>query len=97
MFRGGLEPWHLVVLFVVFMALFGYRKLPEATRSIGRSLRIFKSEMKGMHDEEPEKPAERSEAASPAVIEGMASAPAGEEARETTESAGARTPPPSGS
>lgn len=97
MFRGGLEPWHLVVLFVVFMALFGYRKLPEATRSIGRSLRIFKSEMKGMHDEEPEKSGERSESKPPAVIEGRASASADESPRETAESAGARTPPPSGS
>jgi sec-independent protein translocase protein TatA len=28
--------------------LFGYKKLPEMSRSLGRSLRIFKTEIKGM-------------------------------------------------
>ncbi|MGX5653376.1 twin-arginine translocase TatA/TatE family subunit [Geodermatophilus nigrescens] len=30
------------------MLLFGYRKLPDASRSLGRSLRIFKGEMNGL-------------------------------------------------
>jgi sec-independent protein translocase protein TatA len=32
--------------------LFGYKKLPDASRSLGRSLRIFKGEMKGMKDDD---------------------------------------------
>ena len=32
-------------LIVAVMLLFGYRKLPDASRSLGRSLRIFRSEM----------------------------------------------------
>lgn len=49
---GGLQPWHWIVLAIVVMALFGYKKLPDATRSVGRSMRIFKSEMKGFRDED---------------------------------------------
>lgn len=70
----GLDsPWHWAILAIVVFALFGYKKLPDATRSVGRSLRIFKSEMKGMHDEEPaQKPADKRSAESRPVIEGQA-------------------------
>ena len=43
-------PEILIIAIVVF-ALFGYKKLPYATRSIGRSLRIFKAETKGLSDD----------------------------------------------
>lgn len=46
-FPGG---WELVLVVVVIMVLFGAKRLPEASRSIGRSLRILKSETKGLHD-----------------------------------------------
>ena len=45
-------PWHWVVLAVVVIALFGYKKLPDAARSLGRSLRIFKTEIKGMSEDD---------------------------------------------
>jgi sec-independent protein translocase protein TatA len=48
-----LTPWHLLLIMIGFVVLFGYKKLPDASRSIGRSLRIFKSEMRSMSDEEP--------------------------------------------
>ena len=51
---GDLRPWHFVVLAVVLFVLFGYKKLPDATRSLGRSLRILKTEVKTLHDDEPE-------------------------------------------
>jgi sec-independent protein translocase protein TatA len=51
---GDLRPWHLIVLAVVVFVLFGYKKLPDATRSLGRSLRILKTEVKTLHDDEPE-------------------------------------------
>jgi sec-independent protein translocase protein TatA len=44
----ALTPWHLILIIVAFMLLFGYKRLPEASRSLGRSLRIFKSEMRDM-------------------------------------------------
>jgi sec-independent protein translocase protein TatA len=40
---GALKPWHIIIIVVAFMLLFGFKKLPDAARSIGRSMRIFKS------------------------------------------------------
>jgi len=51
MFRN-LEGWHFIVLVAVVVLLFGTKKLPDAARGLGRSLRIFKSEMKTMQDED---------------------------------------------
>ena len=54
--RGALEPWHLVILAVVFMALFGAKRLPDSARAVGESLHIFKKSMLP-----PEEPAVRAE------------------------------------
>lgn len=48
---GGLSPWHLAIAAGVFVLLFGSKKLPDAARSMGRSLRIFKSEIQELRDE----------------------------------------------
>ena len=48
-FPGG---WELVLIVVVLVVLFGSRKLPDAARSLGRSLRIFKAETKGLRDDD---------------------------------------------
>ncbi|GAA4317039.1 Sec-independent protein translocase subunit TatA [Klenkia terrae] len=40
-----------LIVLAVFL-LFGYKKLPDASRSLGRSLRIFKGEMGGMKDDD---------------------------------------------
>ena len=48
----NLESWHIVVLAVVVVLLFGSKKLPDAARGLGRSLRIFKSEIKSMQDDD---------------------------------------------
>ncbi|WP_051451262.1 Sec-independent protein translocase subunit TatA [Actinospica robiniae] len=59
MLRGGLEPWHIIVILVLLVLLFGSRKLPDAARSVGQSLRIFKSEMKAAaKDDTPAAPAQ---------------------------------------
>ena len=49
----ALEPWHLLILVLVVLVLFGAKRLPDAARGLGRSLRIFKSEVKQMQDESP--------------------------------------------
>ena len=49
----ALEPWHLLILPLVVLLLFGGKRLPDAARGLGRSLRIFKSEVKQMQDESP--------------------------------------------
>lgn len=48
-FPGG---WELIVVVVLIMVLFGYKRLPDATRSLGRSLRIFKAETKGLRSDD---------------------------------------------
>ncbi len=49
----GLEaPSHWIIIALIVIALFGYKKMPDAARSIGRSLRIFKGEMKQMTEHE---------------------------------------------
>jgi sec-independent protein translocase protein TatA len=45
---GTLRPWHIIVLVVVLVLLFGAKRLPDAARSLGRSLRIIKAETKGL-------------------------------------------------
>ena len=42
------EPSHWLILLLVVVVLFGSRRLPDAARGLGRSLRIFKSEVKQM-------------------------------------------------
>ena len=49
---NSLKPWHLLVLAVVFLILFGSKRLPDSARSLGRSLRIFKSEVQEMNKDD---------------------------------------------
>ncbi|MER7643557.1 Sec-independent protein translocase subunit TatA [Streptomyces sp. NPDC126522] len=51
MLRNGLEPWHLLVVVTLAILLFGSKKLPEAARGLGKSMRILKSEAKAMKEE----------------------------------------------
>jgi sec-independent protein translocase protein TatA len=45
----AIAPWHIIVVAVVAAVLFfGWKQLPDMSRSLGRSLRIFKTEIKGM-------------------------------------------------
>lgn len=43
----------ILLILLVIVLLFGAKKLPDAARGLGRSLRIFKAETKGLRDEEP--------------------------------------------
>ena len=48
----NLGPLEIGLIILAVLLLFGYKKLPDASRSLGRSLRIFKGEMKGMKDDD---------------------------------------------
>lgn len=48
----GLQGWHLAIIIVLALLLFGAPKLPGLARSVGQSLRIFKSEVRQMKDDE---------------------------------------------
>lgn len=45
----------ILIIAVVILILFGSAKLPQAARSLGRSMRIFKSETKGLMTDEDDK------------------------------------------
>jgi TatA/E family protein of Tat protein translocase len=47
------SPWKVLVVAVVLIVLFGSKKLPDAARSLGKSMRILKTEVSSMHDDEP--------------------------------------------
>lgn len=49
------EPSHILILLIVVVVLFGAKRLPDSARSLGKSLRIFKGEMKEMKKDGEEK------------------------------------------
>jgi sec-independent protein translocase protein TatA len=49
----ALAPWHIIILVVVLVVLFGSRRLPGAAQSLGQSMHIFKKSVSGLHDEDP--------------------------------------------
>lgn len=50
------SPLKVLIIAIVVLVLFGSRKMPDAARSLGRSMRILKSEVSKIHDddEQPE-------------------------------------------
>ena len=53
---GNLNGWHLLILLVVILLLFGAAKLPALAKSMGQSARVFTGEMKALKEED--KPAD---------------------------------------
>jgi len=46
------SPWKILIIAVVILVLFGSKKLPDAARSLGKSMRILKTEVSTLHDDE---------------------------------------------
>ena len=53
------EPSHILLLLIVLVVLFGAKRLPDSARSLGRSMRIFKSEMKEMNSDDANKKSDK--------------------------------------
>ena len=49
---AGIGPTEIILVLLVLVLLFGAKKLPELARGSGRALRIFKSETKGLMDDD---------------------------------------------
>ena|SRR5208282_17722 len=47
------SPWKVLIVAVVLIVLFGSKKLPDAARSLGKSMRILKTEAGSLHEDEP--------------------------------------------
>ncbi len=70
------SPWKVLIIAVVVLVLFGSKKLPDAARSLGRSMRILKKEVSSLHDEDEEQPASTAPAAVTATQPAPVPAPA---------------------
>lgn len=46
-----LGSWEFIVLALLVLVLFGAKRLPDSARSLGRSMRIFKAETKGLRSD----------------------------------------------
>ena len=64
------NPLLLIVLLLIIILVFGANKLPGAARSLGRSMRIFKSEVKQMNDDEPARHDEAGRPIEGRIVEG---------------------------
>jgi len=87
-------PGHLIVLLLVGgILLFGWKQLPDMARSLGRSLRIFKTEINGMSADDKAREAAKADVqpAQPAVAQPVAAAPPVPPAQTTAQPA---APPP---
>ncbi len=66
MFGRGIGPPEIILILLIILLLFGAKKLPDLARGVGRSLRIFKAETKGLTEDEK---AESSTPAAPLQVE----------------------------
>ena len=66
------SPWKILIVAVVIMVLFGSKKLPDAARSLGRSMRILKAEVGTLHQDEPELQRADTDGAPAWVVPGVA-------------------------
>lgn len=57
--------WEIIVIAIVIMVLFGAKKMPEAARSLGRSMRIFKAETKGLEEDDSKESQQHEENSTP--------------------------------
>jgi sec-independent protein translocase protein TatA len=47
------SPWKILIVAIVLIVLFGSKKLPDAARSLGKSMRILKTEISDLHHDDP--------------------------------------------
>jgi sec-independent protein translocase protein TatA len=67
----------LLIVAVIAMMLFGTKKMPDVARSLGRSMRIVKAELKGLKEDDvvaPQPVAVQPVAVQPVVVEPVAPA-----------------------
>ncbi len=86
-----LGPWEIAIIAVVILVLFGSKKMPDAARALGRSLRILKTEVKGLNDDDADKASESTgpPSAPPAELPAAPGPPAASQS--STTSAGDRS------
>jgi len=69
------SPWKILIVAVVILVLFGSAKLPGAARSLGKSMRILKAEVKDFHEEGTEPATAAQQAVAPELVAPELAAP----------------------
>jgi sec-independent protein translocase protein TatA len=59
------SPWKILIIALVLIILFGGKKMPDAARSLGRSMRILKAEVSDLHHDHDEEKAPEAQAIAP--------------------------------
>jgi sec-independent protein translocase protein TatA len=66
------SPWKVLIIAALLIVFFGARKLPDAARSLGKSMRILKKEVTGLHEDEDEPAPGATVQAAPAQLQAQA-------------------------
>jgi sec-independent protein translocase protein TatA len=61
------SPWKVLIVAIVLIVLFGSKKLPDAARSLGKSMRILKTEVSDLHGDDAPADKQQPAAAPPAL------------------------------
>ena len=64
---NNLKGWEWLIIVALILLLFGAKRLPDAARGLGRSLRIFKAETKGLTEDAAKESSPGTGAPSPAI------------------------------
>ena len=63
---GLTQPWHIVLILLIALLLFGGKRLPEIGRSLGSGMREFKDSISGNTPPDPPQQLAPPETATPA-------------------------------
>jgi sec-independent protein translocase protein TatA len=86
--------WELMLILAVLVLLFGASKLPNAARSIGQSMRIFKAETKGMRTEDKTADSAQHQGAQRQGAQHQGTPPAQQDGNQALPPAGPQVAPP---
>ena len=74
-----MKGWEWLIIVALILLLFGAKRLPDAARGLGRSMRIFKAETKGLAGD-----SSASAESAPAAVESASAAAPAAPAHDTT-------------
>lgn len=56
MFEGIFQPWHLIIIVLIILIIFGPGKLPELGSALGKGIREFKGGVHAGQEQSPDSP-----------------------------------------
>lgn len=62
-------PWHIIILLIVLVVLFGAKRLPGAAQSLGQSMHIFRKSVQGLHQDDQDSAANPPMSAAPPAFQ----------------------------